>query len=240
MGIRRILLTVSAIAGSLLLCSSGKVPADGTVSAAAESTARDLHKTLYETTGMEGEVSYAAFDEALTGYERIDSRKKEILVFVDFSKPSTQERLYVIDMKNRRLLYKSLVAHGRGSGDTYATSFSNTPGSHQSSLGFYLTLNTYQGRNGYSLRLDGLEPGINDKAYERAIVIHGPDYCTKAFLDTAGRLGRSFGCPSLPKEISDKIIDTIKEGAVLFIYADDKEYRLNSPILSDSETFAMQ
>ena len=124
MGIRRILLTVSAIAGSLLLCSSGKVPADGTVSAAAESTARDLHKTLYETTGMEGEVSYAAFDEALTGYERIDSRKKEILVFVDFSKPSTQERLYVIDMKNRRLLYKSLVAHGRGSGDTYATSFS--------------------------------------------------------------------------------------------------------------------
>jgi len=226
MGIRRILLTVSAIAGSLLLCSSGKVPADGTVSAAAESTARDLHKTLYETTGMEEEVSYAAFDEALTGYERIDSRKKEILVFVDFSKPSTQERLYVIDMKNRRLLYKSLVAHGRGSGDTYATSFSNTPGSHQSSLGFYLTLNTYQGRN--------------DKAYERAIVIHGADYCTKAFLNTAGRLGRSFGCPSLPKEISDKIIDTIKEGAVLFIYADDKEYRLNSPILSDSETFAMQ
>lgn len=240
MGIHGILLAVSAIAGSLLLCASGRVPASGTAAPAAETAVPDRHQALYETVGIAGEVPFAVFDAALTGYERIRSRKKDILVLVDYSKPSTEERFYVIDLRNRRLVCKSLVAHGRGSGDTYATSFSNTPGSHQSSLGFYLTLNAYQGRNGYSLRLDGLEPGINDKAYERAIVIHGADYCTKAFLDTAGRLGRSFGCPSLPKEISDKIIDTIKEGAVLFIYADDKEYRLNSPILSDSETFAMQ
>ena len=240
MRIRGIIYTAAAIAGGLLFCSSGALPAENHPTATETAYAADRHKLIYESAGLTGELPYEAFDEALTGYERIADRRKDILVFVDYSKPSTQERLYVIDVANRRLLHKSLVAHGRGSGATYATSFSNTPGSHQSSLGFFLTQNTYQGRNGYSLRLDGLEQGINDKAYERAIVIHGADYCATSFIRTAGRLGRSFGCPSLPKEVNDAIIDTIKEGAVLFIYADDVEYRLNSPILSPAPALAMQ
>ena len=164
-----------------------------------------------------------------SGY--IASYGVDILVLIDYTKPSTQERLYVIDMRYGKVLYKSLVAHGRGSGDNYATSFSNTPDSHKSSLGFYLTLNTYEGRNGYSLRLNGLEPGINDKAYERAIVIHGADYCDRSFIKSAGRLGRSFGCPALPRDVSDAIIDTIKDGAVLFIYADNEKYMAQSAVL---------
>lgn len=195
-------------------------------------TATDIsHMALYEKIGINDEIPYDAFDAAVTGYERITSRRKDILVLIDYTKPSTQERLYVIDMRYGKVLYKSLVAHGRGSGDNYATSFSNTPDSHKSSLGFYLTLNTYEGRNGYSLRLNGLEPGINDKAYERAIVIHGADYCDRSFIKSAGRLGRSFGCPALPRDVSDAIIDTIKDGAVLFIYADNEKYMAQSAVL---------
>lgn len=190
----------------------------------------DLHKAMYENMGIP-DLCYDAFVQAITGYERIGSRKKDILVLIDYSKPSTQERLYVIDVPNRKLLYKSLVAHGRGSGDNYATDFSNVSGSHKSSLGFYLTADTYQGRNGFSLRLHGLEKDINDNAYKRAIVVHGADYCATSFIASAGRLGRSFGCPALPKELNEPIINTIKDGAVLFIYGADEDYPSKSPIL---------
>lgn len=192
----------------------------------------DPYRSLYEKIRLDGEVAFSAFDQAMRGYEQIPAKQKELLVLVDFTKPSTEDRFYVIDVQEQKLLYRSVVAHGRGSGDNYATSFSNTPGSHQSSLGFYLTGNTYQGSNGHSLRLKGLEAGINDKAMERAIVIHGADYCDPSFISSAGRLGRSFGCPSLPRAVNDEIIDTIKEGAVLFIYADDTNYQLKSPVLT--------
>ncbi len=224
-------ITVSANAG---------LPADKNAETIAVTTAMDNHRALYETLSLQGTVDYAAFEQAITGFEQIKDKTKNILVLVDYSKPSTQERFFVIDLENKKILYRSLVAHGRGSGDNYATSFSNVPGSHKSSLGFYLTANTYQGRNGYSLRLKGLEQGINDKAMERAIVIHGADYCDRSFISSAGRLGRSFGCPSLPKEINDEVIDVIKEGAVLFIYAADKQYCNTSPILSRSSSLAMK
>lgn len=190
------------------------------------------HQTIYEKLNLSENIGFDVFDKAMTGYESIEGRKKDILVLVDFSKPSTDERLYVIDVKEQKVLYHSVVAHGRGSGDNYATSFSNVPGSNQSSLGFYLTANTYQGQNGYSLRLKGLERGINDKAMERAIVIHGADYADPKFIPYAGRLGRSLGCPSLPKSLNDDIINTIKDGSVLFIYAADNEYLSHSPILT--------
>lgn len=224
---------VAAMAISVLpLCLYAAEPADHTSAGSVETAADMSHAALYEKIGINDEIPYAAFEAAVTGYERITSRRKDILVLIDYTKPSTQERLYVIDMRNGKVLYKSLVAHGRGSGDNYAIRFSNTPDSHQSSLGFYLTLNTYEGKNGYSLRLDGLEPGINDKAYERAIVIHGADYCDRSFIKSAGRLGRSFGCPALPRDVSDAIIDTIKDGAVLFIYANDEEYMTQSAVLA--------
>lgn len=189
-------------------------------------------EALYDEMRLDGIVDYTAFEQVMQGYKRIDGIRKEIITLVDFTKPSTQKRLYVLDLKNKKMLFHSHVAHGRGSGDNYATSFSNVSGSHKSSLGFYLTENTYQGGNGYSLVMNGLEKGINDKAKERAIVIHGADYCNPNFIKGAGRLGRSFGCPALPRELNALIINTIKDGSLLYIYAGDKDYLAQSPVLS--------
>src|SRR5690606_7790716 len=151
-----------------------------------------------------------------------------------FTLPSTEKRMYVLDLKNKKLLFHTLVAHGRNSGEKYATKFSNKHGSLQSSLGFYLTEATYQGGNGYSLRLTGLEHGINDQAMARAVVIHGADYCSEKVIRATGRLGRSYGCPALPRELNEPIIDVIKNGSLLFIYADDEEYMANSRVLRDA------
>ncbi len=186
---------------------------------------------LYVRMGLEGAVDYAAFWQAVEGWRRIPQAHKSILTLIDFTKPSTEERLFVLDLAKGELLYHSHVSHGQGSGENYATSFSNVNGSHKSSLGFYLTGGTYQGGNGYSLLLDGLEKGINDKARERAIVIHGADYCDPARIAPGGRLGRSFGCPALPRALTREIIDTIKNGTLLYIYADDENYLSHSTIL---------
>lgn len=189
---------------------------------------------LYSEMNLQRIISYSAFEQALSGYNRIDAPNKDILTLIDFSKPSTQERLFILDMKHKKLVLSSVVSHGRNSGENYATSFSNVSGSYKSSLGFYLTDNTYKGKNGYSLILNGLERGINDKARERAIVMHGADYSNPSVIASSGRLGRSLGCPALPEKISRKVIDMIKGGTILFIYANDKAYAQKSPILSPS------
>lgn len=178
---------------------------------------------LYEEMQLEGTIDYTAFERAYDGYCEIGDRKQDIITLIDFTKPSTDERLYILDMKNRRMVLKSHVAHGRNSGENYATSFSNVNGSHKSSLGFYLTGDTYQGRNGYSLLLHGLEKGINDKARERAIVIHSAAYANPS-VASRGRLGRSFGCPALPEAVNKTVIDLIKGGTVLYINANDPTY----------------
>jgi len=177
-------------------------------------------------------VDYKAFEEAYTGYTQVKSLHKDIITLIDFTKPSTEERLFVLDMMQRKILYSSHVSHGRNSGENYATSFSNITGSYKSSLGFYLTENTYQGKNGYSLVLDGLEKGINDRAKERAIVIHGAPYSNPSVIKYTGRLGRSQGCPALPEAVSKTIINTIKDGSLVYIYADNKNYSLKSSILT--------
>ena len=187
---------------------------------------------LYTSMQLEGIVNYTAFRQAVEGYKKISNRNRDILTLIDFSKPSTEKRLYVFDMKNRKMLYNSLVSHGRNSGENYATSFSNEYGSYKSSLGFYLTETTYSGRNGYSLILDGLEKGINDKAKERAIVVHGASYANPSVIKGGGRLGRSLGCPALPQKVSKPIIDAIKGGSVMYIYAEKPEYFAQSEILS--------
>lgn len=184
---------------------------------------------LYLEMELDGVVDFTAFLQAWEGYSKISGIRKEILTLIDFTKPSTEKRLYVIDVRNRQLLHVCHVAHGRNSGENYATSFSNRSGSHQSSLGFYLTDNTYMGGNGYSLRLDGLEKGINDKARERAVVIHGAAYAN--YSPGMARLGRSLGCPALPTALNREIIDIIKDGSVLFIYANDKNYLTQSSFL---------
>lgn len=134
------------------------------------------------------------------------------LAVIDYSLPSTKPRLWVFDLAQRKQLYTELVAHGRNSGENYAQSFSNNDGSYESSLGLFRTLDTYVGRNGYSLRMEGLETGFNDRAEQRAIVMHGAPYVTSKFLRTQGRLGRSLGCPAVRPEIARPLIDTIKGG----------------------------
>lgn len=184
------------------------------VSLAEESAAcADLYRSMH----LEGVVSWKAFRQAVTGYHKIAGRKRDVLTLIDFSRPSTEKRLFVFDMKQRRLLFSSVVSHGKNSGDKYATSFSNEYGSYKSSLGFYLTETTYQGRNGYSLILNGLEKGINDRARERAIVVHGAAYADPSVASRGGRLGRSFGCPAVPQKLSRPIIDAIKGGSVMYI-----------------------
>lgn len=188
-------------------------------------------RELYDRMNLSSKINFEVFDLAIKGYLRINKRK-EIITLVDFSKPSTQERLYVLDLKQEKVLFASHVAHGRNSGQNFATSFSNKSGSFQSSLGFYLTEGTYQGKNGYSLVLDGLEKGINDNAKARAIVMHGANYANPRMIGGVGRLGRSLGCPALPPSINKPVIDVIKNGSVLFIYGNDESYMKKSPILS--------
>ncbi|MCE8016095.1 hypothetical protein HOP62_08390 [Halomonas sp. MCCC 1A17488] len=155
----------------------------------------------------------------------------ERLAVIDFSRPSSEPRLWVFDLAEEALLFEELVSHGRGSGDAEATLFSNTPESHQSSLGLFRTMNSYYGSNGYSLRLEGLEAGVNDLAYQRAIVIHGADYVSEAFIQKTGRLGRSHGCPAVRQEVAYPLIDSIKEDHYLFAYYPDPEWLENSAFL---------
>ena len=178
-------------------CPLGKVSPDALA---------DSPEVLYQEMALEGKVSYVPFSQAVQGYHKIQQRRRDILTLIDFSKPSTEPRLYVFDMKQRKILYTSVVAHGRNSGGNYATSFSNENGSYKSSLGFYLTESTYQGKNGYSLILNGLEKGVNDRARERAIVVHGAAYANPSVARNGGRLGRSLGCPAVPEKLSRPII----------------------------------
>lgn len=191
-------------------------------------------RTVYQKSGLAEGLPYRVFEMAMKGFSKIENVKnRQIITIIDYSKSSSAERFFVIDITNSRLLYKTLVAHGRNSGEAKAEHFSNSSGSEESCLGFFLTAETYNGKNGYSLSLDGLEPGINDNARARAIVIHGADYVSRGFIDKYGRLGRSWGCPALPDSISKEIIDKISNGSCLFIYGDDPEYFKNSKILND-------
>jgi len=153
------------------------------------------------------------------------------LTVIDYSRPSTEKRLWVFDLHSRALLYEELVAHGKGSGDDLATQFSNEPDSHQSSLGLFLTEDTYVGRNGYSLRLRGLDEGFNDLAYERAIVMHGAPYVGEEFARTMGRLGRSWGCPALREGVARAVIDRVKGSGLVFSYYPDQNWLRSSKFL---------
>jgi hypothetical protein len=190
-------------------------------------------KTLYENCKLNSLLSFEIFRLAMTGFEKVTGlQNKKIITIIDFSKPSVQERFFVIDLDKKQVLYKTLVAHGKNSGENVAESFSNDSKSLKSCLGFFLTAETYVGKHGYSLRLDGLEPGINDNARNRTIVIHGADYVSTDFANQHGRLGRSWGCPALPINCSKEIIDKISNGSCLFVFANDPEYLKVSKILN--------
>ena len=177
------------------------------------------------TKGELSPPSLPVLELALNGYAQLqDKLKKPLLTVIDYSLPSTHKRLWIIDLEQQKILLHTVVAHGRNSGALLAEKFSNRPESYQSSLGFFQTGEAYQGKHGYSLRLDGLEVGINDQARARAIVIHGADYAKETVAATAGRLGRSLGCPAVPPDLSTPLIKLIKEGSLLFIYGKDPNY----------------
>lgn len=178
---------------------------------------------------------FESFSKAFEGYEQLKNAGKvenETLTIVDFSMSSKEDRMWVIDMKSKKVVLQTLVAHGRNSGFEFAENFSNQSESYKSSLGFYLTGEVYQGKHGTSLRLDGQEYGINDNARSRAVVVHGADYASEEFAKTHGRLGRSLGCPAVPYAVHKNLINTIKNKSVLFIYHPSRNYVAKSKLVS--------
>jgi hypothetical protein len=178
-------------------------------------------------------------DLALHAYHCAQSRgevSKPTLALIDYSLPSTEKRLWLIDTDSGRVLQQELVAHGRGSGELFAEQFSNEPSSYQSSLGFFIAKDAYFGKHGLSLRLQGLEPGFNDQADARAIVMHGASYVSQAHVARWGRLGRSLGCPALDPDVTASVIERLRGGAAVFVYGADPDFLSRSPYLRCDES----
>jgi hypothetical protein len=191
------------------------------------SSSEELYKSISFEPGHE--LNEEVFFKALTGFENLKkagliNKESHLLTVCDFSMSSNTKRLWVIDTEEKKVLFNSLVAHGKNTGEEFATNFSNTESSLQSSLGFYITDATYDGDNGYSLRLLGMDKGFNDAAYKRAVVMHGADYVSEEFAAMHKRIGRSWGCPAIPKDLTQPIINTIKGRNCLFIYYPDQNY----------------
>lgn len=175
-----------------------------------------------------------SFAFAVRGYNKLlnlGKIKNQTLTIIDFTLSSVKKRMWVLDMVNHKVLFNTVVAHGRNTGGEFATDFSNKNNSNKSSLGFYVTNETYYGKNGLSMFLDGQERGINDNARERYVVFHGAKYANQNFINKQGRLGRSLGCPAVPTAISGEIINKIKGKSCMFIYHSNKNYQLKSKLI---------
>ena len=187
-------------------------------------------RATYQALGAEQEgLRFATFARAMTGYLNLRqdgklAEDKQLLTVIDFDLPSTEKRLWVLDLAKHEILFHTLVAHGHNSGENEATNFSNTDQSNMSSLGFYATGGEYQGKHGRSLKLQGLDEGFNTNAESRSVVMHGADYVSEAFIKQNGRLGRSLGCPALPMELKDQIIEAVTGGTCLFLNKSDAGY----------------
>lgn len=203
-------------------------------------TLKNTNKTssseeLYQSISFDNtnKLQFDVFAKALLGFENLKkagklSKEAHLLTICDFSLSSNTKRLWVIDTQERKVLFNSLVAHGKNTGEEFATNFSNTESSLQSSMGFYITESTYNGDNGYSLKLLGMDRGFNDAAYKRAVVMHGADYVSEEFAATHKRIGRSWGCPAIPRALTEPIINMIKGKNCLFIYYPDENYLSSS------------
>jgi hypothetical protein len=208
-----------------------------TVSNAAIRDSVNQLSFLYDQMNLDSlGLSQDAFNYGLQGYQDLVSngvvKNNHILSIVDFSLPSSKKRLFVIDVTTGKLLFNTFVSHGRNSGQEMATEFSNDVNSFKSSLGFYVTGNTYSGEHGFSLRLEGQEAGINDNAYDRSIVMHAANYVNEKVIKAKGFIGRSLGCPAVPPSLHKAIINTIKDGSCLFLYSPDTFYISHSRIIN--------
>ena len=211
--------------------------------AAAEAKRAEMRMVVATATSIYADMdledsglSRQAFQSAWIGYYKLKKKgllkKTNVLTICDFSQSSSNQRMYVIDVRNRRVLYRTYVAHGINSGEEYANSFSNKMESCKSSLGFYITSRTYTGVNGYSLRIEGVDKGFNDNARKRAIVIHGANYVSMRVVHKYGMMGTTFGCPAIPTEMTTQIIPVVKNGSCFFIYYPSKKYLAQSSVLN--------
>ena len=182
--------------------------------------------------GVSIDALHTALHAIQCGVHSGDLKAPPTLTLIDYSKPPVEPRFFVFDLGTGRLLFKELVAHGKGTGENLATAFSDDMNSHQSSLGLFVTGDVYVGSNGYSLRLDGMEPGFNGHARERAIVIHGAPYVNSALSASQGRIGRSWGCPALREAVAHDVIDTIRGGGVVYSYYPDQRWLTTSKFLN--------
>lgn len=249
-------LTVTCIIGALLtlpVLMSGKGKKDVEVKVkelstiinnSAEMAVEAEASSLYDALALSGDINMKTLVYALKGFKSLQASGKlgnsNILSIADMSQSSKNKRLYIIDVESKKLLFNTYVAHGRNSGSEYATSFSNDVDSHKSSLGFYVTSNTYNGSHGLSLRIEGVEQGFNDKALERAIVVHGANYMGDHFLRNSPFSGRSWGCPAVPASETAKVIQMIKDGSCLFIYHPTQKYLDNSKLINGRPDFQFQ
>lgn len=203
----------------------------------------DVVRTLYDNIGLASyKLDYNVFRLGVIGYYSLERENalndKGLITIIDFAQPSTEKRFYTIDLREMKVKYHTYVAHGRNTGENIAKNFSNIPHSNQSSLGFYVTGETYVGSKGYSLRLDGMEGPFNDNIRSRAVVIHAAEYATESWVKKYGRLGRSQGCPALPPHLSREVIDTIKDKTAIFTYFPDQTYLAASKYLSVEDLFS--
>ncbi len=217
MGLKKFsLVFIGAVLLGIIVLSAGRHHSDDLSENTADSSAVRPFAHLNSLSEKINPKILACFNERYAEY--LPQLKNRVVTIIDFSLPSSTKRLWTVNLDTGEVLFNTWVAHGKNTGDDTALFFSNTPQSYQSSLGFYLTENTYNGKHGNSLRLLGLEAGINDKALERDIVIHGADYVSEAFIKTHGRLGRSHGCPAVSMELADDFIASVKEGSLMFLY----------------------
>ncbi|HYC88712.1 MAG TPA: murein L,D-transpeptidase catalytic domain family protein [Thermoanaerobaculia bacterium] len=223
---KRIVLALGAVLSISAASAQAEAPC---VAQTSDSLARTL---LRQAPGLKAEVLRMALRATDCAAEQGKVKRRDLLTVIDYSLPSSQPRLFVFDLESRKLLFRELVAHGKNSGGDIANFFSNSPGSLATSLGLFVTADTYFGSNGYSLRLKGLEEGVNDMAMDRAIVMHGAPYVSRAAIRALGRLGRSWGCPAVRKEVAKKMIDTLRGGSPIFAYYPDHRWIKKSSYLS--------
>jgi hypothetical protein len=217
------------IIGAALVAATLLVP-----NAIDASTSVSFARADFDSTSIgniETDVFEMALDAASCAVRTGAVNAPGTLTVIDYSKPSSERRLWVFDLKSKELVYEELVAHGQGSGANMATQFSNEDESHQTSLGLFVTRDTYVGKNGYSLRLDGLDRGVNDRARDRAIVMHGAPYVSEQFVKANGRLGRSWGCPAISAVVAKQMIDRVKGGGLVFAYYPDAQLLKTSKYL---------
>jgi hypothetical protein len=227
----RAALCASAVALAATSAGASSAASVATSTAASALLSADAW-TNVDLSGLDGSIFALALQSAASAVERGATAMPATLTVIDYSRPSTQPRMWIFDVRSHALLFHELVSHGRGSGRTLATAFSNQAESNKTSLGLFKTAEAYVGQNGYSLRLDGLEKGLNDNARSRAIVVHGAPYVNAATAKANGYLGRSLGCPAVRPEIARRLIDTVKGGSLIFAYYPDQAWLKTSAYLN--------